>query len=244
MIRIARAYLRAARSFRLPGMLKHFLWPVVVSVAAWVAIGIALWGKLSHLFMGLLQRWSMLRAHLPSGSDGERNITTAIHLALYCLSVPLMLVSAVLLLEIAALPFILEKVARAEYPELERRHGGSQWTSIRRTVVSSAIAAVIMVVTLPLWLVPGFGVVMSLLLSSWLNYRSFSYDVLLGHADAGELQSLPARHRGRLLLMSLGASTLTLVPVVNLLAVPFAGLAFAHYLLHELKLGRPGKPRG
>jgi len=28
------------------------------------------------------------------------------------------------------------------------------------------------------------------------------------------------------------------VPVANLLAVPFAGLAFAHYLLHALQSGR------
>jgi CysZ protein len=102
------------------------------------------------------------------------------------------------------------------------------------------------VVSLPLWLLPGAGVIVSLMLSSWLNYRAFRYDVLMKHADPRELQVLPAAHRGRLLLLSFGASTLTLVPGLNLLAVPFAGLAFTHYLLSALERARarPAGPPG
>jgi CysZ protein len=159
-------------------------------------------------------------------------------LALYFASVPLMLTTAVLILEMVALPIILEKMATLEYPQLERRRGGSQWTSIRRTVVSFLLAVGLTVLTLPLWLVPGAGAVFSWLLCSWLNYRAFSYDVLMSHADAAELEDLPKRHRGRLLVLALGAGALTLVPIANLLAVPFAGLAFAHYLLCQLKLAR------
>jgi uncharacterized protein involved in cysteine biosynthesis len=149
-----------------------------------------------------------------------------------------MFATSVLLLELVALPVILEKVARLEYPQVERRRGGSQWTSIKRTVVSFLIAVVLITITLPLWLVPGFGVVFSLSLSAWLNYRSFTYDVLMNHADAVELRSLPERRRVRLLLLALGAGTLTLVPIANLLAAPFAGLTFAHYLLRELHSDR------
>jgi CysZ protein len=90
--------------------------------------------------------------------------------------------------------------------------------------------------------VPGGGVLVSLALSAWLNFRSFRYDVLMKHADPRELAALPAAHRGRLLLLSLGASTLTLLPGLNLLAVPFAGLAFTHYLLPALERSRAGEP--
>lgn len=238
MLQIPRAYLRALRSLFLPGMLKHFLWPVLASVAAWLGVGIAFWGRLSHFLTGLIQRWPALRPHLPAGGAGEQSIATAIHWALYFVSLPLMFATSVLLLEMIALPIILEKVAKVEYPSLERRRGGSQWMSIRRTVVSFLIAVGLITITLPLWLIPGFGAVFSLILSAWLNHRSFSYDVLMNHADALELKALPQRHRIRLLLLALGAATLTLVPVANLLAVPFAGLAFAHYLLHALQSGR------
>jgi CysZ protein len=238
MLAIFRAYARALRSLFLPGMLRHFVWPGLVSVALWLGIGLVFWGRLSRALAGLIQRWPALHAHLSPGGAGEHGIATAMHWALYIVSLPLMVATSVLLLELVALPIILERVARAEYGHVERRRGGSQWTSIRRTAVSCLIAVGLVAVTLPLWLIPGFGVLFSLLLSSWLNYRSFTYDVLMNHASAAELQALPERHRARLLVLALGAGTLTLVPVVNLLAVPFAGLAFAHYLLAALHVQR------
>jgi CysZ protein len=240
MLAIFRAYARALRSLFLPGLLRHFVWPVLASVAGWLTLGVVFWGRISRGLAGLVQHWPALRSHLPSGGVGEQSLAASIHLALYFVSLPLMYMTAVLLLEIVALPMILDKVARVEYPQVECRHGGKQWTSIRRTVVSFLIAVGIIVVTLPLWLIPGVGAAVSFALSSWLNYRSFPYDVLMKHADAAELHTLPKRHRGRLLLLALGAGTLTLVPLVNLIAVPFAGLAFAHYLLRELQVERQG----
>lgn len=240
MLAIPRAYIRALRSFVMPGMVRHFVWPVLASVAIWLGLGLGFWGRLARALTALLQRWPAMRAHLPVGGAGEYGVTTAIHSALYFVSLPLMFATSVLLLEWFAVPMMVEKVARQEYPGIERRRGGSQWASVRRTAGSFLIALALIVITLPLWLIPGFGAAFSLGLSSWLNYRSFSYDVLMDHADTTELRSLPARHRGRLMLLALGAGTLTLVPVINLLVAPFAALAFAHYLLRELQNSRAG----
>lgn len=235
MLAMFRACALAVRSLFLPGVLRHFLWPTAVAVAVWVATGLSFWGRLSRVLAGSLQRWPLVRSHLPASAVSEQGIATAIHWALYFLSLPLTFATSVLLLEWIALPMILEKVARVEYPHVERRRGGSQWASIGRTVVSFLIALGLIVVTLPLWLIPGFGAVFSLVLSAWLNYRSFCYDVLMNHADPGELRLLREQHRGRLLLLALGTGTLSLVPGVNLLTVPLTGLAFAHYLLRELE---------
>jgi len=38
--------------------------------------------------------------------------------------------------------------------------------------------------------------------------------------------------------MALVAGTLSLVPPINLLVVPFVGLSFAHYLMHALHKAR------
>jgi CysZ protein len=40
------------------------------------------------------------------------------------------------------------------------------------------------VVTIPLWLIPGFSLLMPLLLMGWLNRRTFAYDALV-HACHG-----------------------------------------------------------
>lgn len=236
MLAIFRAYLRAIHSLLQPLVLIHFLWPVLLSAAAWLTAGLLWWDSLARLLAGLFRHH--LPAFMASTPATEVALLTGLKIALYLLSVPLALATALLLVELVALPVILDRVAKTDYPRLERRHGGSQWRSLKNTLVSLAVAAAVTAVTLPLWLVPGVSVGISLALSAWLNYRSFRYDVLMSHADARELHALPAAHRSRLLLLSLGAACLTLVPVLNLLAVPFAGLAFAHYLLHALALAR------
>jgi hypothetical protein len=38
--------------------------------------------------------------------------------------------------------------------------------------------------------------------------------------------------------MAVAAGTLSLIPPMNLLVVPFVGLSFAHYLLHALQESR------
>jgi hypothetical protein len=234
MVAILRAYGRALRSMLLPGMLKHFLWPVLASAVLWVVAGLALWGRLTRVLVRMVRHWPFLSERFSSGSGAESALSTSIHFTLYLLSVPLMVVTAVLILELVALPIILDRVAKTEYAYVEPRRGGSQWQSLRNTVVSFLIAVAIAIPTLPFWLIPGVGVIVSLTLSAWLSYRSFRYDVLMKHADAQELQSLPTAHRGRLFCMALAVGTLTLVPPINLLVVPFVGLSFAHYLLHAL----------
>ena len=238
MVAILRAYGRALRSMLLPGMLRHFLWPVLASAVLWVGAGVVLWGKLTRVLVGMVRHRPVLAVRLPAGGGAELALSTSIHFALYMLSIPLMLVTSVFILELVALPIILDKVAASEYAHLERRNGGSQWQSLQSTVVSFLIAAAIAIPTLPFWLIPGVGVVVSLTLSAWLNYRSFRYDVLMKHADAQELQTLPRSHRGRLFVMAVAAGTLSLIPPMNLLVVPFVGLSFAHYLLHALQESR------
>jgi CysZ protein len=228
MLGIVRAYTLALRNLVQPSVLLHISWPPVVAAVAWGALGYAFWERLAGTLAGWLAR----------GHGAQPAIAATLKVALYLMSLPFALVTALLVLELVALPFILEQVARREYPDLERRKGGSLSGSLRNTLASFAIAAAVAAVTLPLWLVPGAGAVISVALSSWLNYRSFRYDVLMSHADAAELAALPRAHRGRLLVLALGCGLLTLVPVVNLLSVPVAGLAFAHYLLDALGRSR------
>jgi CysZ protein len=218
MAAVLRAFARALRSLLLPSVLAHFLWPVLVAVAAWTVAGLVFWDRLAHGLVRLLRFFHFASGALQPGQPAETAFAVSLKVVLYLMSVPLALATALLIIEVVALPFILGRVAKRDYPGLERRHGGSQWQSLRNTLVAFAIAAAVGLVTLPLWLLPGVGIVVSLALSSWLNYRSFRYDVLM--------------------VLALAAGGLTLVPILNLFAVPFAGLSFAHYLLQALERSR------
>jgi hypothetical protein len=238
MFGIVRAYGCAFKSFFQPGVLVHLLWPMVLSMLAWVGIGIAFWGRLTQLLLEIVRHWQSIADRLPPGGGTEQVLATALTLSLYLISIPFVFLTATLLVELVSLPILIEKVAKLDYPHLERREGGSLWKSLQNTLVSFFIAALITVLTLPLWIVPGINIVISLLLTAWVNYRSFHYDVLVNHADASEIQALPKAHRGRLLVLAIAVGILNLVPVVNFFSVPFVGLAFAHYLLHALDLSR------
>jgi CysZ protein len=94
------------------------------------------------------------------------------------------------------------------------------------------------VMTLPLWLVPGMGVVLSIALSAWLDQRCYRYDVLMRYADREELRRLPREHRGALYLIGAASGMLVFVPVFNLFVPALNGLAFVHYLLQALRESR------
>lgn len=224
MVGILRAYALALRSLVRPVVLAHFGWPPLVAALGWAALGYTYWDRVARVLAGLLAR----------GHAAQPAVAVSLKIALYLMSVPFALVTTILILELVALPFILEHVAGREYPALARRHGGSLRGSLRNTLVSFGVAAALAIVTLPAWLLPGAGAIISIALSSWLNYRSFRYDVLMSHADRAELAELPRAHRPQLLAIALGTGLLALVPLVNLLSAPLAGLAFAHYLLDVL----------
>ena len=58
------------------------------------------------------------------------------------------------------------------------------------------------------------------------------------HADPEELNRLRRDWRPQMLLLGGGSALLAYVPVVNLVAPAYAGLAFVHYLLERLRHDR------
>ena len=94
------------------------------------------------------------------------------------------------------------------------------------------------VVTLPLWLLPGMGVVLPVLLAAYINQRAYRYDALGAHADAAELRAVIETERGQLYLVGIVAGLLAYVPILNLLAPAFSGLAFIHFALDALRRRR------
>ncbi|MCQ3925610.1 MAG: hypothetical protein DPW12_15885, partial [Rhodocyclaceae bacterium] len=151
---------------------------------------------------------------------------------------PLIYGTAMLIVAVFALPLMLERVAAKDYAELERRNGGTLAGSLGNALLAVIVFLVGWVVTLPLWLIPGMGIVLPVLLSGYLNYRGYSYDALSAHAGADELDAVLARERGGLYLAGIVAGLLAFVPVVNLVAPAYAGLAFIHYCLEALRRGR------
>ena len=95
-------------------------------------------------------------------------------------------------------------------------------------------------VTLPLWLIPGLGLVLPLFWMAWLNRRTFAYDALSIHASTNEWRELRRDHAGALLMLGVLMALLTHVPVLGLFAPSLAALAYIHYCLEALRRLRQG----
>ena len=238
MTEVLKAYGRALRSLLQPGILLHLLWPTLVAVAFWIAVAWLGWDAVGagveRLFVEvgwlnwILQRWE---ASAVAGA-------IFVKVVLVLLLIPLIYGTALFIVAVFALPLMLERVAEKDYPGLEKRNGGTLAGSIGNALLAVAVFLAGWTVTLPLWLVPGMGIVLPLLLSGYLNYRGFSYDALSAHAGADEIDAVLARERGGLSLAGIVAGLLAFIPVINLVAPAYAALAFIHYCLETLRRER------
>jgi hypothetical protein len=161
-------------------------------------------------------------------------------LAALGLLLPVMLITAVLVTGIVAMPVIVPFVGERHYPKLEMRRGGGFWASAWNAVAASVVFAALWLITLPLWLTGIGALLLPPLLSAWFNRRVLAYDALAEHADAGELAAVLRASRGELFLLGLLLSLLLYVPFVNLLVPVLSGLAFTHYGLARLARVRAG----
>jgi uncharacterized protein involved in cysteine biosynthesis len=238
MTEVLKAYGRALRSLLQPGILLHLLWPTLVAVAFWIAVAWLGWDAVGagveRLFLEvgwlnwILQRWE---ASALAGAF-------FVKVVLVLLLIPLIYGTALFIVAVFALPLMLERVAEKDYPGLERRNGGTLAGSIGNALLAVAVFLAGWIVTLPLWLIPGMGIALPLLLSGYLNYRGFSYDALSAHAGADEIDAVLARERGGLYLAGIVAGLLAFIPVINLVAPAYAALAFIHYCLETLRRER------
>jgi hypothetical protein len=143
------------------------------------------------------------------------------------------------------------------FPQLARLHGAGFWSSAGWSLGCTLLALVVLVLSLPLWLVPPLVLILPPLIWGWLTYRVMSFDSLAEHADRDERRTLLRVHRWPLLAMgvaagylgaapslvwALGALSLVFAPVLIVVAIwlytvvfAFSALWFAHYLLAALQ---------
>jgi hypothetical protein len=219
-------------------MLWHLLWPGLVSLVVWTVLALGYWSDMVALMMGILRSLPWIGDLAAGGTVFGIAAAVVVHFLLAGLLLPLVYVTTLLIVGVFALPLMLEQVAKREYPGLEARRGGSMLGSLVNALLATLLFTLLLILTLPLWLVPGLGVALPILLSAWLNQRVYRYDALMQHADRDELRVLPKQCRSGLYLVGLGTGLLAWVPLANLLAPAFAGLASVHYCLSALERRR------
>ena len=234
------AFGRALRSLRDTRMLWHLVWPALLALAVWVVVAWFSWSWAVSGIFNFVAGWPLLGSWVDGSEFATGALLFLIKLALLFALVPLIYVTAALLISVFAVPMMLERVALGEYRSLEQRQGGSAWGSAANATWATVVFLALFVVSLPLWLVPGFGLLVTVVLTAWLNQKAFGYDALMLHADRQEMRNLPRARRDSLWALGGLCALLAYVPVVNLLAPAFSALVFVHYMLIALGRAREG----
>jgi hypothetical protein len=214
--------------------------PFIVALGVW---GVALWLGLQPL-IDQLQAWFSDYGLFRWTGDMLDSLglaslrTLLVPLIAMWLLLPLMVLSALLLVNLMAMPVIANYIGDRFYPQLERRNGGSIKASLWLSFSSFVIYLLAWLIVLPLNLVPLFAVLVQPLLWGWLTSRVMSYEALAPFADEHEL-SIIRKQQFPLLMIgvvtgSLGAAPglLWLGGVVSVIFFPiFAAAAIWMYLL-------------
>ena len=173
------------------------------------------------------------------------------------LAIPVIVVVSLLFVAVFMTPSMVALVAERRFPSLVRKKGGSMVASLFWSLGSTVLAAIALVLSIPLWLVPPLILVLPPLIWGWLTYRVMSYDALVDHASSEERRQIFKEHRGSLLAIGIisgylgaapsviwasGAMFVALAPVLVPVAIwiytlvfAFSSLWFAHYTLGALE---------
>lgn len=243
-------------------MLMLTVLPFVLSIVIW---GVLLWLGLQpmidwlHAFFMAHDGFSTAGEMLEWFGLGAINTVLVPLIAMWVL-LPLMILTALVFVGTMAMPIIVRHVGSRQYPDLEKRHGGSFWGSLWISASSFVIFLVLWLLTLPLALFPPLTFIIQPLLWGWLTYRVMAYDALAEHASAEESREILRTHRWPLLLIGAiagamgaaptllwlgGALSVIFFPVLAagaiwlyVLVFVFTGLWFQHYCFQALATHR------
>jgi len=151
--------------------------------------------------------------------------------------VPLVLLTALVITALFAMPALIRLVAGRDYPGLKRENGGGLVGSLWNAAIAVVLFVALWVATLPLWLI-GVGVIVPFVAAAYLNQRLFRYDAIAEHASADEMAALFKSDRTGWWGLGLLTGLVQFVPLLNLFGPVLAALAFIHYGLARLERRR------
>jgi len=240
---IVRALFFAFASLLHPRMLWLMIWPMLVAVALWGGVLLFTGAKVVAMLAGWMQQW------IQGGTffirwDFSDAIAIAAKILVFLAFVPLVWLTALLILSVFGMQAMVEHIASRRFPQLARRQGGGIAGSVLNSVIALAGLVVLGAVSVPFWLIPPLWPLIPIVIMGWVNQRVLRYDALAEHASRDEMQRIFASRRGTLFTMGAILALLAYVPLLGFVAPVLFGLAFIHLLLGELEALRQAPIEG
>lgn len=233
MQELSQALARAARTMMHPRMLWLMIWPLALSLIVWIILGTLFGAQVFNWVEGALSQSSLYKSMTATWPISAL-ATGLLWLLMFLLAIPLVLVTATLIVGLVAMPMVVRFVADRDFSSLERRRGGTFMGSLVNTIVSLVLLIVLVIVTLPLWFIPPLWPVIPIVLLGFFNQRVFRYDALADHASADEIQTIVKGERRWLWSLGMMLGLIGYIPFAGLFAPVYSALAFTYFCLGRL----------
>jgi hypothetical protein len=226
------------------GVLGYFYWSTAVEA-------VRLWLESSGFFSTILDWFTRF------GMQSLR--AAAAPFVVIALATPVLVFIVMFVVALMMTPALVNLVSARRFAGLAKTDTGlgAALRSVGWTFGSTLIAAVLMLVSIPLWFIPPLVMMIPPLIWGWLTYRVMSFDALSSHASSEERKAIMKEHRGALLFIGVVAGYLgalpsliwalgaiaavfavILLPVmlwIYTLVFAFSSLWFIHYCLAALE---------
>ena len=258
MSKLLNSFWRAAAYCLHPRVIALSVLPLVIMAVISLGLGYFFWESAIAAVRSNLESFalldSMVRWLETLGLSGLRVVLAPV--LLLFLAIPVIVIVSLLFVAIFMTPAMVALVAERRFPALERKKGGSLVASLFWSLGSTVLAAIALMLSIPLWLIPPLILILPPLIWGWLTYRVMSYDALVDHASSEERRQIFKQHRGSLLAIGIisgylgaapsiiwasGAMFVALAPILVPVAIwiytlvfAFSSLWFAHYTLEAL----------
>ena len=259
MSKLIDAFWRAAMYCLHPRVIALSVLPLIIMAVVSLGLGYFYWESAIAAVRSGLESFalldSMVRWLETLGLSNLRLVLAPV--LLLFLAIPVIVIVSLLFVAVFMTPSMVALVAERRFPLLERKKGGSLLASVFWSLGSTLLAAIALVLSIPLWLVPPLILILPPLIWGWLTYRVMSYDALVDHASSEERRQIFKEHRGALLgigvlsgylgaapslIWASGAMFVALAPILVPVAIwiytlvfAFSSLWFAHYTLAALE---------
>lgn len=188
--------------------------PLALMVALALGLGYYYWDSTLEWVRGALEASSVVNtvwAWLQSVGAGSLKLVLAPLLVILVVT-PVIVILSLLTVALLMTPALTTLVAKRRFPQLERKRGGSLMLSLLWSLVSTLLALIALIISVPLWLIPPLILVLPPLIWGWLTYRVMAFDALAEHASTQERREIFRRHRLWLLGMGVFCGYLAAAP--------------------------------
>lgn len=228
------ALMRSLSSLAQPRIWLCLLAPAAFSLLLW--LGLAIWGLgalveglMAYPPMTLLVSWGVIwLAHLLAYVGGWMLIFSLAYL------------TTSLLTAVLVMPWLLRQVAARTYPEVAPMGADSFGGAMANSLAAAVFFVLGWLISIPFWLIPGFSLLLPLLLMAWYNRRTFAYDALSVHASEEEWRQIRGQNGRGFYSLGLALAVLAHVPLLGLVVPGLAALAYIHFGLEALRRQRGG----